>query len=355
MAEEVGSEGASNKEVWFNDWLRKASPLYQNSYVEFLNVSKSYDLDSNVELENTSSFYPTLLVTKELIKKSSESSLLSVVADDEGGIKEISEYLNALHSKLALVESKCTDINGEVYLAKEDVKYLVSLFLDQIRAIVNYIKELGIKYIDKFNAFLKEFSHSINVGLVDEEYVSLFEEELLKAEEGFEKYKEFTEKNKFDGYKRLAEAEVYVVCDKEDLNNYILKRWGQRLFLTSPGVNSLLESSYMDIKKLIKVFDVLAYEFYANYKYDAGLDSAISELKLMNSSFKPKLSASSKSNNTVFNTNYKGRKADFDRHICLGNSKNKERCFRLHFEWDEEDDLIVIHHAGNHLPMGSDK
>ena len=46
---------------------------------------------------------------------------------------------------------------------------------------------------------------------------------------------------------------------------------------------------------------------------------------------------------------YKGRKADLGKHIRIGSSYNKERCFNVHFEVDRDDGAIVIHHAGAHL------
>jgi hypothetical protein len=49
------------------------------------------------------------------------------------------------------------------------------------------------------------------------------------------------------------------------------------------------------------------------------------------------------------NRKYKQRTADMNRHFCLGNARDATRTLRIHFEWDDEDEQIVIHHAGRHL------
>jgi hypothetical protein len=38
-----------------------------------------------------------------------------------------------------------------------------------------------------------------------------------------------------------------------------------------------------------------------------------------------------------------------NRHFRLGGARDKTRTLRIHFEWDEDDQVIVIHHAGEHL------
>ena len=50
-----------------------------------------------------------------------------------------------------------------------------------------------------------------------------------------------------------------------------------------------------------------------------------------------------------YSAQYKGRKADYNKHLKIGTSRRPERTFRIHFEWDDEDNKIVIHHAGRHL------
>lgn len=48
---------------------------------------------------------------------------------------------------------------------------------------------------------------------------------------------------------------------------------------------------------------------------------------------------------------YKGGKIDIGRHLGIGSSRNPERCFRIHFHFDESSQQIVVHHAGRHLPV----
>ena len=51
---------------------------------------------------------------------------------------------------------------------------------------------------------------------------------------------------------------------------------------------------------------------------------------------------------------YKGRPADLSKHIRIGNSYSPERCFSVHFELDNSEKALVIHHAGKHLPTSRD-
>jgi hypothetical protein len=50
------------------------------------------------------------------------------------------------------------------------------------------------------------------------------------------------------------------------------------------------------------------------------------------------------------NLKYKNRAADLNRHFRLGTARDKTRTMRIHFEWDADDNRLVIHHAGEHLP-----
>ncbi|KJU87002.1 hypothetical protein MBAV_000804 [Candidatus Magnetobacterium bavaricum] len=52
----------------------------------------------------------------------------------------------------------------------------------------------------------------------------------------------------------------------------------------------------------------------------------------------------------TYKKQYKNRPADFNKHLKLGTSRDPKLSFRIHFEYDAEDDVIVINHAGKHLP-----
>ena len=138
------------------------------------------------------------------------------------------------------------------------------------------------------------------------------------------------------------------------LNKLSFKEVDKKKFPSIKLINKFLNSGYSNLKVLPRIFDILAMDFHEAYKNHTGIESPIDKLIDLNAQFKPKLSTISKSKNAIFQTRYKSKIANFDRHICLGGSLSPERCFRLHFEWDAVDELIVIHHAGNHLPMAND-
>ena len=46
---------------------------------------------------------------------------------------------------------------------------------------------------------------------------------------------------------------------------------------------------------------------------------------------------------------YDGQRVDISKHIKLGRAFDPRYTLRLHFSWDAEREIIVVHHAGEHL------
>ena len=65
--------------------------------------------------------------------------------------------------------------------------------------------------------------------------------------------------------------------------------------------------------------------------------------------YSPSMSESTMGRYVGYDAKYKGRSADFNKHIKIGSTRDPTRCFRIHFEWDAADARIVVHHAGKHL------
>lgn len=129
----------------------------------------------------------------------------------------------------------------------------------------------------------------------------------------------------------------------------IMSQFPNRLYFTTPALKSMSDSIYRDMSKFRACLQLMATELYLNYKEKhLRLHDVLNHFTKELIEFRPKMS-----NITMGkyfdNRQYKNRPADMNRHFCLGNARDAMRTLRIHFEWDEQDQLIVIHHAGKHL------
>ncbi len=130
----------------------------------------------------------------------------------------------------------------------------------------------------------------------------------------------------------------------------------ERLAITSAGLRSAQHSPYRDFGKVRRCLEILQEEYFRVYGPDKSLklEAAIAAGKPYQIAFKGNTAATTKGKHSTYHRRYKNRVVDIGKHLGIGDSGAPERCFRLHFHWDEEDRKIVIHHAGRHLPSGSD-
>lgn len=343
-------------EAWVKEWAQRSLPIYQNAYHAFMGfVKDKKSSGDDIELE-ASCFYDALEVTREFTSNSAVINQLAKSHVPPSVQPDIYKILNQINEQLDSVDSRCIESDGVRLIAKEDLLEFIRLIVELISKLSIELTALIERSIQPFNDFIKEIDSDLQLDLVEGDYHFLVQKELENAEsENLELKRKVAKVEHFKSIKSKVNTEVYVICDKPDLVEYIEERWVDKVLLTVRAKNCLLESGFSNLKLLPPIFDILANEFYDCYLNDTGIETPKEVLRHLNAEFKPKLSASSKSNHSIFKTKYKSRKASFDRHICLGGSLSPERCFRIHFEWDDEEQLIVIHHAGNHLPMGSDK
>lgn len=126
-----------------------------------------------------------------------------------------------------------------------------------------------------------------------------------------------------------------------------------RLVATQAALKSVVNSHYQNFDKVEQCLKVLSEYFYKVYANGdkIRLEDAIEEGKKYQIEFKGDSSDITKGKfQSYYERRYMGRKVDIGKHLGIGNSRNPERCFRLHFHWDKQEQKIVIHHAGRHLP-----
>lgn len=344
----------SSLEAWLEQWLSRALPIYMSAFHAFMGIVRDKKGGSDDIAVEASIFYDALMVTRELTSSTENIDLFFDLILPMPVSDELLPHVHTVDEVLADIESRCISIEGVVCVASEDIIDLIKVIVEAISELGKELSELVEAFIHPFNEFMKDFDKSIAINYVDGEYHLLLHQEFEDLGERVERLEKEKQKLLHTRSPSRSDIQVYVVSDKNDLVKYIRNRWSREIILTKQAEESLLDAGYRDIKKLISVFDILAEDFYPVYELSQRLEPAMDKLKDINAEFKPKLSDKAKGRHLVFEREYKGKLADFDRHICLGTSRDTQHCFRLHFEFDEEESVIVVHHAGDHLPMSDD-
>lgn len=344
----------SSLEAWLEQWLGRALPIYMHAFHAFMGIVRDKKGGSDDITVEASIFYEALIVTREFTGSTDHIDILFELVVPLPVADEFYPYVTELDLILADIESRCVCVEGEMCVAKEDLVELVKIAVKLVAELGAEFSKLVEKFIKPFNEFMQDFDKSIVINYVDGEYHLLLKQEFEDLEVKNQRLVKENQKLLYTRSPSRSDTQVYVVSDKSDLVEYIRSRWSRELILTKQSEESLLDAGYRDIKKLISVFDILAEDFYPVYESSQRLEPVIDKLQDINAEFKPKLSDKAKGRHLVFEREYKGKLADFDRHICLGSSRDSQHCFRLHFEFDEEESVIVVHHAGDHLPMSDD-
>ncbi|MCU1727381.1 hypothetical protein NTD86_10335 [Pseudomonas sp. 7P_10.2_Bac1] len=146
---------------------------------------------------------------------------------------------------------------------------------------------------------------------------------------------------------------VHVVASKDealiDIANDIIQAHPGRICLTNPAVKSMRDSVYANVTRFRTCLSLMATQLYDHYnnrtiRFNEVLKHFEQELIV----FKPQMSPVTMGM-YADDRRYKGKPADMNKHFCLGNARDPVRTLRIHYEWDADDKLLVIHHAGKHL------
>ncbi|MGE8303328.1 MAG: hypothetical protein ACN6PW_02615 [Pseudomonas kermanshahensis] len=146
---------------------------------------------------------------------------------------------------------------------------------------------------------------------------------------------------------------VQVVASKDealfDIVQEILQAHPGRICLTKPAVKSIRDSGYVNFTKFRKCMSLMATQLYDHYNdRTIRFNEVLEHFKQALIVFKPQMSPVTMGM-YADDRRYKGKPADMNKHFCLGNARDPVRTLRIHYEWDADDKLLVIHHAGKHL------
>lgn len=223
------------------------------------------------------------------------------------------------------------------FLKMEYAENQANVMSNAIKKIRSTHQQLGIELRKALLESTATKSHALRIGshLIERELLN----EMVDIQTVLSVQMPTTEKPKTP---RKTETLLSVVDDLLQMSN-------NKLLFTNPALKSLRDSGFSDIgsfKSCLQLMNTRLYEFYADKK--TRLFDVLADFTEIEIDFQPKMS--SVTMGKYFEARqYKNKPADLGKHFKLGSSRDPKHTMRIHFDWDEEEQLIVIHHAGRHL------
>ena len=125
---------------------------------------------------------------------------------------------------------------------------------------------------------------------------------------------------------------------------------GERLELTARALRSMRRCEFQNAQRVAAAFRLLGGPVYDHF---AGVGESLEVVKARcrqeGIKYSTRISRSTEGRFPDYQVGVAGSKGDLHHHLKVGSSRNPERCFRIHFEFDDIRRLIVVHHAGRHL------
>lgn len=128
-----------------------------------------------------------------------------------------------------------------------------------------------------------------------------------------------------------------------------------RLWFTSAATRSLAQCQFKDAAHFGDCLALMATQLHDMYfQKISRIDEVLKAFTNKQVSFAPKMAATTQGRFDVYQRLYHGKRVDIGKHFRLGANYDPTRTMRIHFHVDESDQLVVIHHAGVHLPTNAD-
>ncbi|MGV8921382.1 MAG: hypothetical protein ACOH2R_26990, partial [Pseudomonas sp.] len=138
-------------------------------------------------------------------------------------------------------------------------------------------------------------------------------------------------------------------CCRFNRNPVYTKSGTPSICMTNPAIKSLRDSVYRDAEKFRACLSLMATNLYEHYSAKTSrFHDVLALFTLKQIEYAANMSPITMGM-LADNRKYKGKPANMNRHFCLGNARDPARTLRIHFDWDADDKLLVIHHAGKHL------
>ncbi|MBF0344323.1 MAG: hypothetical protein HQL06_08845 [Nitrospirae bacterium] len=125
---------------------------------------------------------------------------------------------------------------------------------------------------------------------------------------------------------------------------FVEKEMSERVAFNNGAKKAMLRSPYLNYDKVYQAFYALYSKFFPMFRGEISLNEVNEHLLQIGVVYNPKIDE-----RNTYEISYKGRQADLNKHLKIGRDRLPQKTFRLHFEYDSEENLIIIHHAGRHL------
>lgn len=124
-----------------------------------------------------------------------------------------------------------------------------------------------------------------------------------------------------------------------------------RIVFTEAARRSMKGSPYRDLRRFHACLELVATRLYEVYgPKSLRLNEAVEHFRQIQVEFAGAISETTQGRFAAYDRQYKGQRVNIGRHLKLGSRRDPSTTLRIHFHWDDEDQRIVIHHAGEHLP-----
>lgn len=156
-----------------------------------------------------------------------------------------------------------------------------------------------------------------------------------------------------------VQSDVTVEADEAlsipDLMQRLAAESGGRIVFTPRAFKSAEKSPFRYPERVRVCVELIRDHFHKVFSQGESLEAAIDMAKPHGIEYRGNSSSITMggTNKDRYNTRYNGKNVNFGPHFNIGDSRAPERCFRIHFHYDEDDQAVVIHHAGRHLPTSA--
>ena len=128
-----------------------------------------------------------------------------------------------------------------------------------------------------------------------------------------------------------------------------------RLVYTPAGRRSLQDCDFADVEYFRGCLVVMSTKLHQMYVNKVGrMHDVVKDFTDKKIEFTSRMAETTQGRFAVYDRTYQGKKVDIGKHLKLGSNFDPRRTMRIHFHESVEEGLIVIHHAGRHLPTNAD-
>ncbi len=144
-------------------------------------------------------------------------------------------------------------------------------------------------------------------------------------------------------------------CNASDIAQFVSEAYKDRLRFLPPALRDTKKSVFEGLEQFAQALWTLA-TFYWGMKTGSGptLDRFTEALADHSIRYESHISeVTSGRYGREYKRRYKDKKADLNEHLKLGTSRDPRFTMRIHFQWDEEERLVVINYCGWHTKTGN--